>query len=1127
MKRILSALFLVVVLVIASGSVWAQATAQIGGTVRDQSGAVLPGVEITATHIDTGISRMTITNETGSYVMPNLALGAYRLQAGLPGFRSFVQTGIVLQVNSSPVINVILQVGQVTEQVEVQANATQVETRTTAVGAVIDNQRIVELPLNGRNATDLITLAGAAVQVNVSRSGKGTSLYPTPMLQVGGGLAYATSYTLDGANFINPSSGGAFTLPFPDALQEFKVDTSGASVNEGRSSGISAVTRSGTNQLHGDLFEFLRNDLVNGHSYFSSSRNTLKRNQFGGTAGGAIKKDKLFFFGGYQQTIVRQDPADLETFLPTPRMLAGDWTAFASPECNAGRPLTLRAPFAGNRIDPAQFSKTGLSIVNLTLAQSPQPDNECGHVRYGQLTKLDEYQGVGRLDYQLSSKHTLFGRYQAVATLQPTPYALSKNVLTGSVSGQDVLLQNLAMGSTSLFGPDLVNAFRISGNWFRSRTLGADTFSICDAQIAAGVPVTNYCGHAPHLTNIAVTNGPTLGSGQAPYNQTNNVLLALSDDVSIARSAHQMSFGFTADVSRNTSNYIPTLGTGKLTIGGTVTGHGLGDLLTGKLTQLVQTGVSHFDVTSVNPALYITDVWKAKRKLTVTMSTRWDPFLPQSLKHSGIANFDLDRFNQGVTTQQYKFAPAGWYYPGDAGHPGWRGANNKLWHFAPRLGLAWDPAGDGRTSVRASYAYTYSPVLNYWRQDPEDQNPWTNGTRLVSPVGGLDNPWQGYSYADPVSGALVSGIPFPSVFGRGFTQDGDYTSTPYNINVPQASSWNLSIQRQIGTDWLVSASYLGSTTTHIWMQEQGNPARIISPLPPGGAATCGALPVTQCSGQDNTQFRRALYLARPNDVIRQGVVAVLESTGTMNYHGMLLSAQKRLSRGTSIQTNYTWSHCIGDAVDLVADGPDAGESNVIPGNRKFDRGDCNGDRRHIFNLTALGQMPQFPQHSLRLIASGWQLSGIYRWSSGQPLNLMSGSDRALTGQLGFFNGAAYQRADQVLPNDQAYTPGAGGPFSLWLNPAAFKVPALGTFGNNRRNSILYVPTWSFDVALSRPFRINESQRMEVRVEAFNVTNSFRAGVPAATFTNVASPQFGQIRTALEPRIMQFALKYVF
>src|SRR5438093_9781 len=286
MRRILFALLVVVLgAVVICSNAWAQATAQITGTVKDQSGAVLPGVEITATQTETGIARTTVTNETGTFTLPNLATGPYKLEAALPGFRTFVQTGIVLQVNGSPVINPVLEVGQVSEQVEVQANATLVETRNAGVGQVIENQRILELPLNGRQVNDLITLAGAAVQTASSRVQNGSL---EPYIQVGGALGYAVDYTLDGASHINFVTGANMTLPFPDALQEFKVETSGVNAQHGTASAVGGVTKSGTNEFHGDLFEFIRNDLFNARYYFATKPSTLKRNQFGGTMGGPI-----------------------------------------------------------------------------------------------------------------------------------------------------------------------------------------------------------------------------------------------------------------------------------------------------------------------------------------------------------------------------------------------------------------------------------------------------------------------------------------------------------------------------------------------------------------------------------------------------------------------------------------------------------------------------------------------------------------------------------------------------------------------------------------------------------------------------------------------------------------------
>src|ERR1051326_5264261 len=296
-----------IILVLSAIVVWAQATAQINGATKDQSGAVLPGVEIAVTQTDTGIRRTAVTNDTGAFTIPNLPLGPYRLEASLPGFRTYVKNGIVLQVDSSPVINVVLAVGQVTEQVEVRANAALVETRTVGVGQVMENQRILELPLNGRQVTDLITLSGAAVQTATSTPER--KMPGTVDISVAGGLNTSVVYVLDGAMHNDPYGNDNLPLPFPDALQEFKVETSALSATAGFYSGasVNSVTKSGTTDCRGSLFEFLRNDLFNARNYFAITHSTLKRNQFGGTIGGPIRSSKLFFFGGVQASTLGRD----------------------------------------------------------------------------------------------------------------------------------------------------------------------------------------------------------------------------------------------------------------------------------------------------------------------------------------------------------------------------------------------------------------------------------------------------------------------------------------------------------------------------------------------------------------------------------------------------------------------------------------------------------------------------------------------------------------------------------------------------------------------------------------------------------------------------------------------------
>ncbi len=319
MKEIVKCLLrLFVMLILVGASLWGQgSTAQISGTVKDTTGALLPGAEVRATQTETAIARSTVSNETGAYVLPNLPIGPYRLEVSLPGFRTFVQTGIVLEVNSNPVINATLDVGQQSQQIEVQANATLVETRTTGVGQTMEFRRILELPLNGRMVTELITLGGGAVDVPAYASSP-RSMQGQAAISVAGGLPSGVAYLLDGAMHNNPYDNLSLPLPFPDALQEFKVETGALSAAQGQHSGaqVNSVTKSGTNEFHGDLFEFVRNDLLNATEYFArvdpqtgnKVHSTLKRNQFGGTVGGPIVHGKLFFFGGYQGTTERYLP---------------------------------------------------------------------------------------------------------------------------------------------------------------------------------------------------------------------------------------------------------------------------------------------------------------------------------------------------------------------------------------------------------------------------------------------------------------------------------------------------------------------------------------------------------------------------------------------------------------------------------------------------------------------------------------------------------------------------------------------------------------------------------------------------------------------------------------------------
>jgi hypothetical protein len=1097
MKRSLTILFIAMFgSALACASVWAQATAQISGSVRDASGAVLPGVEVTATRTDTGISRSTITNETGSYVLPNVAVGPYRLEAALAGFRTFVQTGIVLQVNSDAVINPVLEVGQVAEHLEVQANVAQVETRSTAVGQVIENERILELPLNGRQVTDLITLSGAAVQTSTGAGPGGIPGSSTVQISVAGGLNFGVSYALDGAMHIDMYNGANHPMPFPDALQEFRVEASGTSAAGGMRSGgaVNAVTKSGTNQFHGDLFEFVRNYKFNARNFFALKRDTLKRNQYGGTLGGPIVQNKLFFFGGYQGTKTRSDPNDTISYVPTAAMLAGDFTTFASAAC--GRQINLGAPFLNNRISPALFSPAAVKVA----ARLPKAQNDCGQITWGAIERINEMQAVGKVDYQKSEKHSIFGRYVVTTYELPAPRSFQDDVLTSTTHGRDVLTQAYALGSTYLLSSTAVNAFRLTVNRTAHTRYHAPNFSVED------VGVNSYTSLKDRI-DINVTGGFVLGGNSLATFRT--TAYQMSDDLNLVRGTHQWSFGVNLAHWR-TNQYAATRAVGQYAFNGQATGLGMADFLTGRLTTLEHGTDTAWASRDNYAAVYIADVWRARPRLTLSYGLRWEPYfsLQQSL---GVPyHFDYDRFRQGLKSVVYKNAPAGFTYTGDDGFPKTGGPMNNRWlNFNPRFGLAWDVEGNGRTSIRASAGMATDFTISQLFGGGASAPPWGFRVSVSNPSGGFDNPWSDYPGPIPVPYKYGSGSFDSFAIFAGFRN--------YDMKQPAVESWNLSLQREVVKDWVASASYMGSTTVHVWALQARNNAVYFPGAPVNGVCTAQGYVLrttgSTCSTTNNTDVRRRLYLERPQDGQFIGVLNDREDGGTANYNGLLLSLQRRAASGVSVGANYTWSHCIG--LLNIFNNNEGGEY-LDPNNRDFDRGNCDSDRRHIFNLTAVAPTPQFANPTLRVLATGWRLSGIYRLSTGSWLTALLGEDRALMGD----SRAGVQRPQQVLGSPY----GDRSSLTNYLNPSAFARPAVGALGNMRPSNIEGPGTWQLDVALSRDFRLREAQKLEFRGEAFNVTNSLRAGNPQMNFRN---SRFGQITSSREARIMQFVLKYVF
>jgi hypothetical protein len=682
--------------------------------------------------------------------------------------------------------------------------------------------------------------------------------------------------------------------------------------------------------------------------------------------------------------------------------------------------------------------------------------------------------------------------------------------------GLDNLAQTFTIGHTFLVTPTTVNQIRASANRVSVFRFNDDYFSGCD------IGVKIFC-YVPHQTVVNVTGGFGIGVGtaiEASFVPTN---YTLSDDLTMVRGSHQLAFGYSGFKYQHSqkANVFSAVAFGFTGLPA-ATGLGMTDFLVGQLSTLTQATPNTVFTTKWGHSLYAQDTWKASRRLTINMGIRWEPFLPQRLNNGAVFNFDWDRFNRGVRSTVFRRAPVGLLYAGDPGFQGLTGVNNRFNQFAPRIGLAFDPRGDGRTSIRASFGIAYDFPNIQIMSTPATAPPFAS---TVQPPGPLN-------FADPYS-TVPGGNPFPIITGPDtpFVPFGSFVAQQPDAKGPTTYTWNFAVQRQIGT-WLVSATYLGTQTAHLWTSFQLNPASVV-PGPLGGV--CGAT-ATNCNSTANTNVRRLAYRLNPQEGQFLGYVDQFESGGTVSYNGLILSAQKRLSRGISLNGNYTWSHCIGDlTIGSLVGG--VGGTYMDVNDRRRDRGNCQTntldgvqslDRRHNLAFSGVFEAPRFNRRALRMLASDWRLSPALRILSGAFLNATVGVDQALTGAS-----AALQRPNQVLQDPLVADPGSAcantAPCKAWINPLAFQQPALGTLGNLGRSSIPGPGFWGLDMALSRIFRIRESWNLEARGEAFNLTNSFRAGGPglAAVTTGRNSPQFGQILNAQDPRIMQVALKFVF
>ena len=1068
------------------------AVAQVDGQVLDSTGALVPNADVTMTEAARHISHKATSDAQGHYILANLPAGMYTLEAVAAGFKTYVQQKITLQVGQNIQINVALQLGAVSERVEVTGNVGMVETRDNTISSVMDGSRVLDLPLNGRQATDLILLVGGAVTAPGGDQTGSKNYYSSTTISIAGGQSSGTNYMLDGAEHTDTFTNVNLPFPFPDALQEFSVETSTLPARNGMHPGgvVNVVTKSGTNDIHGDLFEFLRNGDLNARNYFAATHDSLKRNQFGGTAGGKIIKDRLFFFGGFQGTLNRQNPPQTISYVPTTSTLNGDFSTFDGASCiSSGKFKQLTDPanggiaFPNDQIPVSRFNPASLKLVGYLPTNLVQ--NGCGKVTYGVKANSNEYQYIGRIDYAISTKQAFFARYFDADYVLPPNWS-STNILVTSSPGNAERAQTITLGDIYTFNPTTVNSFH-AGFSRRRDNRGPNASDIGPTTL--GININPY--NPSNFLAVTDTGYFTVGCGTCGPGFFNVNTYQFADDVDLVRGKNQIAFGI--DMVRTQNNLKSYHNAdGGYTFSGTgvaSTGDSMADFQLGIL------GASGFifsrpqlqALRETIPGLYIQDTYRLSSHLTLNAGLRWEPMLfPQDIYGRG-STFSMAGFLGGQQSKVFSTAPLGSLYYGD---PGVTKAftNDKWTNFAPRFGMVWNPRGDGKQTIRVGGALLYDTGQVYYSERVMTNPPFVDDTTVANP-GPFNDPWRGYPGGSPfpIPSPAPSNVPFPT--------NAAYVVLPQHLKTMYMTQWNISYQRQFSGNWLATVSYIGNKTTHLWLAQDLNYS-IYGP----GASTA------------NTTQRRVLYELNPTAGAYYGTVYQTDDGGNSSYNGLLASVQHRFSHHFTLLGNYTYSHCVSDG-DFAGDISGAYYQN--PTNRNADHGSCNFDYRQLTNVTIVAESPfKEPNWTGRLLGN-WQISPSLRVQTGGPLNILAGADNSLSGE----------NLDRVNPVAGANPYNADwGPQLQLLNPAAFAKNPTGTFGTLGRDLLRGPGVITVNVALVRLFRLTERLHLETRFEAFNAINHTNFSNPTATFT---SATFGRITASGDPRILQFAMKLNF
>ncbi|SFS11026.1 Carboxypeptidase regulatory-like domain-containing protein [Granulicella pectinivorans] len=1182
-----SAFVLTLFMLLGTG-LYAQGYGSISGTVTDPTGAAVSGSVVVVTQTDTGRQTTATASQSGAFVFPTLPPASYSLKVTTTGFRSFQQKGIIVQADQSVTINPKLALGEVSETVEVTSTVPQIDTTTGTLSQVIDRERVVDLPLNGRNAAALITLVAGVVDAtnegNGANQGNGKTFPAAVITSTNGTLPNQSNYLLDGGNNVDEMTNVNGPFPFPDALQEFSVQTSNYNAEFGQSAGavVNIVTKSGTRKFHGSAFEFLRNGYFNAKPYFAASADNLHRHQFGGTIGGPViiphfsTGTTTQFFFGYQHTLVHQNSNANTTTVPTlaeeGRTASGGTLPYADLGnlCAAGfnaqnictnasqqilNPFT-NAAYPLNRIPSSDFDPAAVAYQKVfpTYSGTEAAGKIGGLVSYYKPTVQYFNEYVSRVDHDFGTKNHLFGRYYYNFYNQAAVF--DPNNLASYQSYFNTRYQNALLSDTHVFTTNLVNSLVL--NYQREVALRGGPPGSSNIT-AFGVKNIWQPDTGPYLAATITGYFGASSSAFAGWGRNN---YTFNDDVHWVKGSHNIGFGGHFELSKfDVTNVFQSygafgFGTATNKIGSTSYQYpnAYANFLLGFMTSFGQGNYELVNDRNHFPGVYLQDSWKVTPRLQLNYGLRWESFAPWSNRIGSEQQFSASAYAANRGTSQFTTLPAGLLLSGDPGVPK-NGVRNKYTQFMPRVGFALDVFGNGKTAVRGGFGIFYQDRLpGFFNLSQASFVPNTISITLTNP--GLAGPTPGANPGGPFSNPYCTGcavgstpnpfpfsLPFPSTkaFPNGITV-AEYDPSG-NFQIPVTDDFNLIVEQQLAPSWSARFAYVGSVSRHQFVNLEINPS-----VNNGSGLSTNARRVYNTAPTIGPCASATGCNANYSQIIMAAMI------GNANFNSFQATLEKKMSHGLSLLLNYTFSKSLDDMPQATrisnTEDLNAGASYVYPlypsnatgipaaayvtDIKALDRGISDIDHPQVVSASYVYKFPKAYTSfaPANFLLNGWRITGLVQHHSGDSLTAYTGTDNSLTGlsqdrAQRDFTKPAYSRDASNAGDCQA-----GKSCVNWLNNAAFSVPANtgpGTgFGNVVKGTLRGPGYTNMDAAVIRSFRIYRESALEFRAEYFDVLNHTELGNPNTSNPISSSTSFGTITsTQGGPRVAQFSLKYAF